>query len=75
MTAFVRADAAKATGTLQVLDMLLNRASGNAKSGDEPGLRKMRIILQEPPQALNGFLTAFSDRFFLTAFRSPCVRP
>ena len=39
MTAFVRADAAKATGTLQVLDMLLNRASGNAKSGDEPGLR------------------------------------
>ena len=68
MTAFVGADAAEATRTLQVLNVLLNRAPGNAKSGDEPGLRKMRMILQQLPKPLDGFLTAFSDRFFLTAF-------
>ena len=68
MAALVRADAAETSGAFQIVDVLLNRASGNAERGDKTSLREIRIILQQLPEAFNGFLTAFSDRFFLTAF-------
>ena len=63
MTAFVWTDAAETAGAFQIVDVLLDRTSGNTERGDKTGLREIRMILQQLPEAFNGFLTAFSDRF------------
>ena len=68
MSALVGADAAKASRLLQVRDVLLDRAARDAKRGDHAVKRQMLLIAQQFPNLVYGFLTAFSYRFFLTAF-------
>ena len=67
MAALVRADAAETARALQVVDVLLNRTPRNPQRRDKPRLRQVRMVFQQLPQALGGFLTAFSDRLSVSA--------
>ena len=68
MPASVWADAAKTSGCLEICNMLLDGAARYANRGDHAGLGNVRMRCNERQQSVNGFLTAFSDRLFLTAF-------
>ena len=60
MSALVGADAVEASRLLQIRDVLLNRAARDAKRGDHPVKRQVRLITQQLLNLVHGFLTAFS---------------
>ena len=68
MPALVWSDAAELVGGLEVRQMFLDGTSSYAKRGDHAFLGNVRMRCNERQQPVNGLLTVFSDRFFLTAF-------
>ena len=68
MSALVGTDATETACSLQVGNVLLDRAARNAKCGNHARDSQLRLVAQQFPNSLTHFLTAFSYRFFLTAF-------